>query len=265
MPYFVSRRHVVNNDLLMAEITSNTIPELGWEYHYDGQDTYVYRFATWESSISTDFPPALPSSGSIKSIYWYLKTGGSGPGSDIVTCFAMFLGDSSQDAFFNQDNPISTVNSQQWSGTRQVSTADGAIDVTPKSQLNNQYFKQWIPLWGACQAQGSHLLAPDNADGAAVAVYGPPEELPPFEVPELVEAVRGIIDKIDTVADFLDERYRKIIDVITSGDAEVQDRMAEALKEVKVDPIEVRKKLLGVRADIRYLTAMEEILNTLVK
>ena len=267
MSYKITRREVVSNTVLMAEVTSDVVPEAGWQYHSDGTHTFKYSFATWSSHVSTDFPPGLPSSGDVRSIYWYLPIGNGGVCHD-VTAYAMFLGSDTEDAFFNNLNPIEKVNGAAWAGGRTVSTAQGAVTIDPKDHLPASSgatfdFQQWIVLWGSPTAAGTKLETADQGCGSAAAVYGPKGVFRPGRI-ELREMREGIVNKKDLIADFLDERTRRILEQIAESGTEQQ--AAEAMPALaEADRTKVQRQLLELRAEARRLRAFQEILESLLQ
>ena len=272
MPYKVTRRLVVSNDVLMPEVTSDTIPEAGWQYHDDGVYEYEYAFTTWRTKFDTHFPPLITETGTIKTTYWYRIIGGpgDGPTSCIVTCCAMFLGDATEDAFFNTNNPIDKVNGAAWTGDRSVSTENGPLDIVARAVLTKgsteQEFKQWIPLYGNCTALGDHLTVGDHVAGTAVAVYGAREGVGSgIHLHDLESAIRQVVDKKDLVADFLDEARRYVIEAIASGEPKTASMLAEAVREVKEQPTAVATRLVEVRTEMRRLEAVEKILKSLLQ
>lgn len=267
MPYQVTRREVVTNAVLMPEVTSNTIPSGGWQYHADGQKTYVYRFATWASNLDTAFPPNITGGGTIRGTYWYLETGGDGPPQYAITAYAMFLGTATEDAIFNNDNPIEKVNGVAYGGDRTVGTLNGAIHVDPKTTLQHagvtQYFQEWVVLWGNAVPNGSVLDGPDHGYGAAVAIYGP-KPVKPFKPGDLTVIVEQILTKRDLIADFLDERRRQMLEDFVQ-DMQARSTIAEATAGYVADRDTVQRKLVQVRAEMNRLAAIAEILDTIAR
>lgn len=267
MPYQVTRREIISNDLLMPEVTSSTIPDAGWQYHFDGVSQYAYIFATWKSELDDNFPPVITGGGTIKAIYWYLLQGG-GPGipKPQVTCYAMFLGDEATDAFFNQENPIDDVNGQEWTGGRTVSTANGAVTITPETSVSGDAFDRWLKVWGNFTISGSTLTAPDQGYGAAIAVYVPQDiKRPKFPYEDVLAFVDQVVLKEDLVADYLDE-YRHIVQAYTDRDPRTEVQVEKAIAEIEArDPEAIQQRLLEVRADMHRLEAMEKILGTLAR
>lgn len=267
MSYQVARKRVVTNDVLMGSVSSLTIPDTGWQYHSNGSQVFKYVFATWKSQVDTSFPPLITDTGSINAAYWYLPIGGNGPSPHLVRCYAMFLGDDTTDALFNQDNPIDSVNGAAWTGGRDVSTASGAVSIIAENSLSSESFDRWIKLWGNVSITGSTLSAPDQADGAAVAVYAPDmgRIYPEFDLGEVFEFVEKVVHVDDFIADYLDE-HRHLIKALTAGDPRLDIQIEKAIGELgPLDPAAIQRKLLEMRADMQRMEAMEKMLGTFGK
>lgn len=266
MPFQVTRMEVISNNILMPEVTSNTIPDSGWQYHYNGTDQSIYVFATWKSEIDENFPPLITGTGTFKTIYWYMKIGKGGLAQPIIHCYAMFLGDEATNALFNQENPVDDVNGSEWTGGRDVSTANGPVTITPENTLNGENFDRWIKLWGNFQINGSTIMAPDQSYGAAIAVYAPEKMIiPEFKPEDVFKFVQQIVKPQDLVADFLDE-YRPIVQALTDGDPRTQVQVKEAMAKLNIrEPEALQKRLLEIRSDIHQLAAMEKVLKTFIR
>lgn len=269
MPYAVTRKKIVNNDVLMPQVLSNTLPEEGWYYHSDGETTYQYVFATAGTGFDASFPPSASELSSSTVLYWYRAIGG-GPGEPphLVRLYSLFLGDETEDALFIGENPVGAVNGSTSDLTNPVSTANGQVDITPVSQLHGQDFMEWVPIWGPCQANQDHLIAAQNTDCAVVAVYGYPAPVRPPKF-QLEKVFRELIDPQDLVADYLDERFGlvKLLDkAVLDNDDKAKKMVDSALNKTEMlDSRTTRLKLAGIKSDIKRMQAIEEILASLVK